>query len=83
VSIVMSLRLISCPQTANVLPLRPPTNTAEPQLEVQSPEPERLYHLIVLALLLHQPATDWTCQSCKQLWPCEQVRLACRLREGF
>lgn len=77
----MALRLVSYPLPAEVVPLRPVTSTedvAEP-----TPEPQQLYHLIVLALLLHQPADHGQCSGCAQPWPCERVRLACRLRDGF
>ena len=83
VPIVMSLRLVRHPQTTNVVQLPQSATTVEPPLEVQTPEPHQLYHLVLLALFLHQPATDWLCQTCEQLWPCQQVRLAYRLREGF
>lgn len=51
-----------------------------------SPEPLQLYGLIVIALLLHVPATEQTgapCIACAQAWPCPQVRLACRLLDGL
>jgi hypothetical protein len=48
------------------------------------PEPRQLYQLIVRAFVLHR-AEDSTgmCRECGGTWPCEQVRLAYRLREGF
>ncbi|MBB4910588.1 hypothetical protein [Actinophytocola algeriensis] len=67
----------------NVVQLQPSAPTGEVQLKEYTPEPHQLYHLILLALFLHQPATDWSCQTCEQSWPCDQVRLAFRLREGF
>jgi hypothetical protein len=51
-----------------------------------SPEPVQLYGLIVIALLLHVPATEQAgelCCVCAQAWPCPQVRLACRLLDGL
>jgi hypothetical protein len=43
-----------------------------------------LYSLIVLALVLHAPvACDGICGQCGLDWPCPQMRLAYRLREGF
>ncbi len=53
-------------------------------VESRLPEPAALYALIVLAFVLHTPITnDGTCGQCGQAWPCPQVRLAYRLREGF
>jgi hypothetical protein len=75
----MGLRLIVSPQSSSVVHL-PPVATADEQ---QSPEPAQLYDLIVSALLLHTPVPTVHCSSCSQPWPCEQVRLAYRLREGF
>ncbi|MET9267008.1 hypothetical protein [Amycolatopsis sp. NPDC004079] len=48
------------------------------------PEPTQLYSLLVLALSLHaqHPASD-RCEDCAEVWPCDTVRLAFRLREGF
>jgi hypothetical protein len=48
------------------------------------PEPAQLYSLILLALSLHArlPKSD-RCEECAEVWPCENVRLAYRLREGF
>jgi hypothetical protein len=48
-----------------------------------TPEPIQLYGLTVLAFLLHKPELgDW-CVACGQDWPCPQVCLAYRIREGF
>ncbi|WP_157162837.1 hypothetical protein [Actinoalloteichus spitiensis] len=50
------------------------------------PEPVRLYELICLALLVHWPGSarpGSRCTQCEQPWPCPQLRLAYRLREGF
>jgi hypothetical protein len=50
------------------------------------PEPAQLYGLTVLAFLLHTPtsgrARQW-CVRCGVVWPCDHLRLAYRLREGF
>lgn len=48
------------------------------------PEPAQLYSLVVLTFVLHEPepASD-DCACCADPWPCETVRLAYRLREGF
>ncbi|MEA5366455.1 hypothetical protein VA596_43475 [Amycolatopsis sp., V23-08] len=48
------------------------------------PEPAQLYSLVLLALSLHpQHPTTSQCESCAAAWPCDTVRLAYRLREGF
>jgi hypothetical protein len=48
------------------------------------PEPAQLYSLAVLNLHLHAPHPgSGRCESHTQFWPCELVRLAYRLREGF
>ncbi|MCE7006587.1 hypothetical protein LWC34_27705 [Kibdelosporangium philippinense] len=50
------------------------------------PEPAQLYGLVVLAFLLHTPTRavgrQW-CVRCSVDWPCDHLRLAYRLREGF
>ncbi|MGH3623627.1 MAG: hypothetical protein ACRDQ5_17810 [Sciscionella sp.] len=48
------------------------------------PEPHALYKLIRLTFVQHGlvPATSY-CAACGESWPCEPVRLAFRLREGF
>jgi len=70
---------------ANVIPLKPyQKNKLVQPTDPQSPQPVALYSLIVLALVLHAPVTyDGICGQCGQDWPCPQMRLACRLREGF
>lgn len=78
----MTVRLIerakssipACWQRGHVTPTVPAPRT---------PEPAQLYALVVLTLYLHGPTADGCCSSCKAMWPCEPVRLACRLREGF
>jgi hypothetical protein len=50
------------------------------------PEPVQLYGLTVLAFLLHTPTPGraWQgCVRCGVVWPCDHLRLAYRLREGF
>ncbi|GAA5124068.1 hypothetical protein [Haloechinothrix salitolerans] len=59
-------------------------NTPEPRL----PDPARLYGLVVMAFVFHVPdehgdAVLTVCRSCREPWPCDQVRLAFRLREAF
>lgn len=70
---------------AAVIPLKPyQKNRLVPPAEPRIPEPAKLYCLAVLALMLHAPVTDGgICGQCSQDWPCPQVRLAYRLREGF
>jgi len=78
----MGVRLHAEVRPSNVIPLRP--KGFVPAVAVTStPEPVQLYHLIVLAFLLHVPEPDGWCQTCGHDWPCQQVRLAYRLREGF
>lgn len=53
-------------------------------LEPRAPEPRQLYRLIVLTLVSHAACPDTgTCEHCGAAWPCEPVRVAYRLREGF
>lgn len=51
---------------------------------VVDPEPKVLYELIRLTFVQHGlvPTTSY-CAVCGESWPCEPVRLAFRLREGF
>lgn len=59
-------------------------NRLHPAPPVRVPEPAQLYHLIVLTLTVHTPLPrSGLCEQCGQAWPCEPVRLAFRLREGF
>jgi hypothetical protein len=54
--------------------------------EPRIPEPQALYALICLKLLLHRKGDGdaaGSCRQCKETWPCEEVLLAFRLREGF
>jgi hypothetical protein len=70
---------------APVIPLRYwRKNRLTPPSEPRLPEPAALYSLIALALVLHAPVTNGSvCGQCAADWPCSQVRLAYRLREGF
>lgn len=63
-------------------------NALETHAQPRVPEPAQLYHLAVLAFLLHVPNDDGdalatACTSCQEPWPCEHLRLAFRIREGF
>lgn len=59
-------------------------NALVPVQEPRMPEPAQLYSLVLLALSLHpQHPTTSQCESCAAAWPCDTVRLAYRLREGF
>jgi hypothetical protein len=78
----MALRPLESSRLAEVIPLRPVADVNQ-AAQASPPEPKQLYELIVLALLLHTPTTDADCFTCVLPWPCEQVRLAYRLREGF
>ena len=79
----MAVRLLDKQRPAKVIPLRRKHDDLfEPAADV--PEPAQLYYLIVLAFLLHTPnGHQPLCACCGQSWPCQQVRLAFRLREGF
>jgi hypothetical protein len=50
------------------------------------PEPAQLYGLCVLAFLLHVPSEraglGW-CVRCRQAWPCDHLRHAASLLDGF
>lgn len=72
-------------ELADVIPLKPyQKNRLIPFTEVRIPEPAKLYCLIGLAFVLHVPAqVGDQCERCGTTWPCDQVRLAFRLREGF
>jgi hypothetical protein len=59
-------------------------NNLAPAAELRLPEPTQLYILIAVTLALHEPNPEsGTCECCQRAWPCEPVRLAYRLREGF
>lgn len=50
----------------------------------KTPELVELYALLTKHFNTHVPDEDSReCQSCRHPWPCPQVRLAYRLREGF
>ena len=80
----MAVRLLNSHQPSNIIPLHRKVNRSSIPVDSRTPEPARLYQLIVLTFLLHVPST-WpeVCACCDQRWPCEPVRLAFRLREGF
>jgi hypothetical protein len=53
-------------------------------VQAATPEPARLYALVCIALFLHVPdQLTRRCDQCGENWPCDQVRLAYRLREGW
>jgi hypothetical protein len=69
---------------APVIPLDPYRSRLDPTTAPCTPEPAQLYNLTVLAFLLHTPVGQpEMCSSCELKWPCEHLRLAYRLREGF
>lgn len=54
----------------------------------QAPDLARLYYLATMAFQLHVPdnacdAVPKVCALCRDPWPCEQVRLAFRIRGAF
>jgi hypothetical protein len=50
----------------------------------RDPEPRALYELLRLTFEQHRPAASTgQCAACGSRWPCQTVRLAFRLREGF
>jgi hypothetical protein len=50
----------------------------------RTPEPAQLYSLITLTFVLHEPdPATGDCACCTAAWPCDAVRQAYRLREGF
>jgi hypothetical protein len=77
----MGIRHLQSLPIGDVVPLRSTRTVAVDA--TPPPEPVRLYHLITLAFLVHAPLPDQSCSSCGAAWPCPQVRLAYRLREGF
>ncbi|MEA5358749.1 hypothetical protein VA596_04315 [Amycolatopsis sp., V23-08] len=59
-------------------------NRLSATLTERIPEPVQLYSLITLTFVLHEPnPATGTCACCETAWPCEIVRHAYRLREGF
>lgn len=55
-----------------------------PTFNERIPQPTQLYSLITLTFVLHEPdPATGDCACCESAWPCETVRLAYRLREGF
>lgn len=80
----MAVRLLDERHPANVIPFRRKHDDFCEDVVADVPEPAQLYYLIVLAFLLHTPnGHQPLCACCGQSWPCHQVRLAFRLREGF
>jgi hypothetical protein len=78
----MGVRLLNEVRPANVILF--PARAWQPTADAETPGPAQLYHLTVLAFLLHTPAGEpQLCASCGQQWPCDHVCLAYRLREGF
>ena len=75
---------MTAPIAAPVQPCRKTTaNRRLPGLAHQ-PEPTELYSLVVVVLHVHAAAKNGkSCLYCGDAWPCEPLRLACRLREGF
>jgi hypothetical protein len=88
----MGVRISDRPLGHNVIALHPMGTTPEPgcpdpaEADAPLPEPVQLYGLTMLAFLLHTPtpgrARQW-CVRCGVVWPCDHLRLAYRLREGF
>jgi hypothetical protein len=70
---------------SNVIPLHRSESIEEPSLvDAPSPEPTQLYGLTVLAFLLHPPTRFIRRRvRCATAWPCDHLRLAFHLREGF
>jgi hypothetical protein len=65
-------------------PALPHPGDHDQSVEPHIPEPSRLYALVVLTFVTHVPYVNVdTCVQCQKAWPCEQARLAYRLREGF
>lgn len=80
-----SRRTLAMSAPAKVIPLKPyQKNRLTPTTAPRIPEPANLYCLIVLAFVLHVPYRNAdVCVQCHTAWPCEQIRLAYRLREAF
>ncbi|GAB3873880.1 hypothetical protein ACFQ1S_00435 [Kibdelosporangium lantanae] len=82
----MGVRLIDTVESDNVIPLRNRyvADNGTPHTDEQLPEPATLYSLIILAFVLHTPSRfTRCCVRCSVPWPCDHLRLAYRLREGF
>jgi hypothetical protein len=82
---VTPMHHVAAQPLAPVIPLKSwRKNRLTQATEPRVPEPAPLYSLIALALVLHIPVTQGSvCGQCADNWPCSQVRLAYRLREGF
>lgn len=51
---------------------------------VYQPEPTQLYSVVVVALHVHAASkTGMSCMYCGDAWPCQSLRLACRLLDGL
>jgi hypothetical protein len=80
----MGVRLLDEAQHSTIMPVRhQPQPTITGPVVAAAPEPAQLYNLTVLTFLLHTPELHGWCVSCGQGWPCPQVCLAYRIREGF
>jgi hypothetical protein len=90
----MGVRIVDRQNMDNVIPLYPAAITSQTNGSIGEattslvddplPEPAMLYGLTVLAFLLHKPAQlICRCVRCGTPWPCDHLRLAYRLREGF
>jgi hypothetical protein len=81
----MGLRLVETSQTGYVFSLYGDgTDVDTSSVDKALPEPAGLYGLTILAFLLHTPTrVRQRCVRCETAWPCEHLRLAYRLREGF
>jgi hypothetical protein len=81
---VMGVRIVD-ERRSTVIPLYRNEPLAEPSLvNAPLPEPSQLYGLTALAFLLHTPTRFIRrCVRCGTAWPCDHLRLAFRLREGF
>jgi hypothetical protein len=88
----MGVRIVE-ERHSNVIPLHSQDDAAGLQatpltesvrIDTSLPEPTRLYGLVVLAFLLHTPSRFIRrCVRCGTAWPCDQLRLAFRIREGL
>lgn len=48
------------------------------------PEPRQLYSIVVVVLHVHAAAKNGAnCTYCGDTWPCQSLRLACRLLDGL
>lgn len=61
----MGLRLIASPQSTNVVPLRPVSNS-DGTIDERLPDPRPVCGLAALALLLDQLPARTRCESCRK-----------------